>query len=77
MMIESFLAGPKGNTDLKSIQQKDLHIQWNRVFRNFIIFDTAYGVYISQLIQYTKACFAYEDVSKGGKLFTKNLMLQG
>jgi hypothetical protein len=31
----------------------------------------AYGVYISQLIQYARACFAYEDFSKRGKLLTK------
>jgi hypothetical protein len=37
----------------------------------------AYGVYISQLIRYARACFAYEDFSKRGKLLTKKLMLQG
>jgi hypothetical protein len=37
----------------------------------------ACGVYISQLIRYTRACFAYEDFSKRGKLLTKKLMLQG
>jgi hypothetical protein len=37
----------------------------------------AYGVYISQLVRYARACFAYEDFSKGGKLLTKKLMLQG
>jgi hypothetical protein len=36
----------------------------------------AYGVYISQLIRYARACFANEDFSKGGKLLTKKLMLQ-
>jgi hypothetical protein len=36
-----------------------------------------YGVYISQLIRYTKACFVYEDISKQGKLLTKKFMLQG
>jgi hypothetical protein len=30
----------------------------------------AYGMYISQLIQHAKACFAYEDFSKRGKLLT-------
>ena len=35
------------------------------------------GVYISQLIRYVRACFAYEDFSKRGKLLTKKLMLQG
>jgi hypothetical protein len=37
----------------------------------------AYGVYISQLIRYTSASFAYEDFSKRDKLLTKKLMLQG
>jgi hypothetical protein len=37
----------------------------------------AYGVYISQLNRYARACFAYEDFSKGGKLLTRMLMLQG
>jgi hypothetical protein len=37
----------------------------------------AYVVYVSQLIQYTKACFAYEDFSKRGRLLTNKLMLQG
>jgi hypothetical protein len=29
------------------------------------------------LIRYARACFAYEDFSKRGKLLTKKLMLQG
>jgi hypothetical protein len=37
----------------------------------------AYGVYISQLIRYARACFAYEDFSKRGRLLTNKLMLQG
>jgi hypothetical protein len=37
----------------------------------------AYGVYISQLIRYSRACFAYEEFSKREKLLTKKLMLQG
>jgi hypothetical protein len=37
----------------------------------------AYGMYISQLIRYARACFAYEDISIRGKLLTKKLMLQG
>ena len=37
----------------------------------------AYGVYISQLIRYARACFAYEDFSKRYKLLTNKLMLQG
>jgi hypothetical protein len=32
----------------------------------------AYGMYISQLIRYTKACFAYEVFSKRGKLLTNS-----
>jgi hypothetical protein len=38
---------------------------------------SAYGVYVSQLIQYTRACFAYEDFPKRGTLLTNKLMLQG
>jgi hypothetical protein len=37
----------------------------------------AYGVNISQLIQYARTCFAYEINSMRGKLLTKKLMLQG
>jgi hypothetical protein len=37
----------------------------------------AYGVYVSQLIRYARACFAYEDFSKRGRLLTNKLMLQG
>ena len=37
----------------------------------------AYGVYISQLIRYARACFAYEDFFKRGRLLTNKLMLQG
>jgi hypothetical protein len=37
----------------------------------------AYGVYISQLILYARACFAYEDFTNRAKLLTKKLMLQG
>ena len=37
----------------------------------------AYGVYISQLIRYARACYAYEDFLKRGQLLTKKLMLQG
>jgi hypothetical protein len=36
----------------------------------------AYGVFISQLIRYARACFTYEDFLKWGKLLTKKLMLQ-
>jgi hypothetical protein len=37
----------------------------------------AYGLYISQLIRYARACFTYEDFSNRDKLHTKKLMLQG
>ena len=37
----------------------------------------SYGVYISQLIRYVRACFAYEDFSKRGRLLTNKMMLQG
>jgi hypothetical protein len=37
----------------------------------------AYGVYISQLIRYARAFFAYEDFPKRDKLLTKKLVLQG
>ena len=36
-----------------------------------------YGVFISQLIRYARACFAYEDFSQRSKLLTIKLMLQG
>jgi hypothetical protein len=34
-------------------------------------------VYVSQLIRYARACFAYEDFSKRGRLLTNKLILQG
>ena len=30
----------------------------------------AYGVYVSQLIQYARACYAYDDFLKRGQLLT-------
>ena len=36
----------------------------------------AYGVYVSQMILYARACFAYEEFSKRGRLLTNKLMLQ-
>ena len=36
-----------------------------------------YGVYVSQLIRYARACHAYDDLLKRGQLLTKMLMLQG
>jgi hypothetical protein len=35
------------------------------------------GVYISHLVQYARACFAYETFSERGKLLTKLLLMQG
>ena len=37
----------------------------------------AYGVYISKLIWYARACHAFEKFLKQGQLLTKTLMLQG
>ena len=37
----------------------------------------AYGVYVSQLIRYARACHAYADFLKRGQLLTKKLMMQG
>jgi hypothetical protein len=42
-----------------------------------IIIPLSPGVYISQLIRYTRAWFAYEDFSKGGELLTNELMFKG
>jgi hypothetical protein len=45
-----------------------------------IPFSPAYGVYISQLIRYAGACFAYEDFSKRGKLLIyllKGVLIRG
>jgi hypothetical protein len=36
----------------------------------------AYGVYISQLIRYARACYAYDQFLKRGGLLTDKLMLQ-
>ena len=37
----------------------------------------AYGVYVSQLIRYSRACLAYDDILKRGQLLTKKLIFQG
>ena len=37
----------------------------------------AYGVYVSQLIRYARACHAYDDFLKRSQLLTKKLKLQG
>jgi hypothetical protein len=42
-----------------------------------ITLSPAYGMHISQLIRYAKACFVHEDFSKRCKLLTKKLMLKG
>jgi hypothetical protein len=40
-----------------------------------ILLSSVFGVYVSQLIQYARACFAYEDFSKRDRVPNK-LMLQ-
>jgi hypothetical protein len=37
----------------------------------------AYGVYISQLIRYYRACGSYQDFLDRGLLLTRNLLNQG
>ena len=37
----------------------------------------AYGVYVSQLIRYTRACSNYQDFMDRGKLLTTKLLSQG
>ena len=37
----------------------------------------AYGVFISQLVRYARACSKYEDFIKRGKLLSSKLLLQG
>jgi hypothetical protein len=37
----------------------------------------AYGVYISQLIRYSRACGSYQDFLDGGLLLTRKLLNQG
>jgi hypothetical protein len=37
----------------------------------------AYGVYISQLIRYSKACGSYQDFLDRGLLLTRKLLNQG
>ena len=36
-----------------------------------------YGVYISQLIRYSRACGSYQDFLDGGLLLTRKLLNQG
>jgi hypothetical protein len=43
---------------------------------NNIPLSPAYGVHVSQLIRYARACFTYEDFSKRGRLLTNKLMVQ-
>jgi hypothetical protein len=40
---------------------------------NILPLSPAYGVYISQLIRYARACFVYGDFSKRGKLLIKKV----
>ena len=44
---------------------------------SYIPLSPAYDMYIFQLIGYARACFAYEDFSKRGRLLTNKMMLQG
>ena len=37
----------------------------------------AYGVYISQMIQYSRACCSYQDFRDRGLLLTRKLLNQG
>ena len=37
----------------------------------------AYGVYVSQLVRYDRACYNYEDIVDRGKLLTSKLLSQG
>ena len=37
----------------------------------------AYGVYVSQLVRYARACYNYEDFVDRGKLLTSKLLSQG
>jgi hypothetical protein len=37
----------------------------------------AYGVYISQIIRYSRACGSYQDLLERGLLLTKKLLNQG
>ena len=37
----------------------------------------AYGVYISQLVRYARACYSYGDFIDRGRLLTKKLVDQG
>jgi hypothetical protein len=61
----------------------DKHVDFNFVIVNFpslcgnIPLLLAYGVYISHLIRYTRACFAYENFLKLANYWQKSWMLQG
>ena len=37
----------------------------------------AYGVYVSQLIRYARACSNYQDIMERGKVLTTRLLSQG
>jgi hypothetical protein len=75
------------NIDANGRLTTSLHVYDKRVDFDFAIvsfpflyinisLSPAYVVYISQLIRYARACFAYEDFSKRVKLLTNKLMLQ-
>ena len=42
-----------------------------------IYFAPAYGVYVSQLIRYARACSNYQDFMECGKVLTTKLFSQG
>ena len=47
------------------------------LFRSNIPSSPAYGVYVSQLIRYARACSAYDQFLNRGKLLIDTLLLQG
>ena len=65
--------------DLRGFQKNKMAVsgEGKRLGELFFLITPAYGVYISQLILYARACFAYEDFSKRGRLLTNKSMLQG
>jgi hypothetical protein len=49
----------------------------NLQYVGFNIVSSAYGVYISQMIRYARACSPYNQFLSRGRLLTDKLMLQG
>jgi hypothetical protein len=47
------------------------------IYRSNIPLSPAYGVYISQLIRYTRACSTYNQFSSRGRQLTNKLIIQG